>query len=56
MRDIIKYRGKGRCLTASSSMRTVSIMGTIIAVAAVFEIHIEMNIVTKNKPNVSLHA
>jgi len=41
-------------LTASSSTRTVSIMGIIMAVAAVFEIHIEMNIVTKNKPNVSL--
>jgi len=35
-------------------MRTVSIIGIIMAVAAVFEIHIEMNIVTKNKPNVSL--
>lgn len=45
---------KKKGLTASSSTRTVSIMGIIIAVAAVFEIHIEMNIVTKNRPNVSL--
>lgn len=47
------YR-RGSRLTASSSTRTVSIMGIIMAVAAVFEIHIEMNIVTKNRPNVSL--
>lgn len=46
--------GNKRKLTASSSTRTVSIMGIIMAVAAVLEIHIEMNIVTKNKPNVNL--
>jgi hypothetical protein len=50
-RKVLKKKKK---FTASSSTRTVSIMGIIIAVAAVFEIHIEMNIVTKNRPNVSL--
>lgn len=41
-------------LTASSSSSTATRMGHIIAVAAVFEIHIEINIVTAIKPKCSL--
>lgn len=41
-------------LTASSSKRTISTIGNIIVVAAVFEIHIDKNIVTQNNPNVNL--
>jgi hypothetical protein len=38
----------------SSSMSTALTMGTIMAVAAVFEIHIDRNIVGIMKPNISL--
>lgn len=40
--------------TVSSSIKTVSTIGIIIAVAAVFDIHIDINIVTENKPRLKL--
>ena len=36
------------------TFKTASTIGTIIAVVAVFEIHIERNIVINIKPNISL--
>ena len=41
-------------LTDSSSSKTAVKMGHIIAIAAVFEIHIDTNIVTATKPKFSL--
>lgn len=51
-----KYRARLNInlLTFSISISTVSIIGIIIAVVAVFEIHMEMNIVTKKIPKVNL--
>lgn len=40
--------------TCSNWVRTVSIIGIIMAVAAVLATHIDMNIVTKKRPRVSL--
>lgn len=48
------YLEIGIMLTVSSSKRTISTIGNIIVVAAVFEIHIDKNIVTQNKPSVNL--
>ena len=41
-------------LTDLSSSNTAVTIGTIIAVHAVFDIHIERNIVVSIKPNISL--
>lgn len=41
-------------LTDSSSSKTACIIGIIIATAAVFEIHIDTNIVTAIKPKFNL--
>ena len=41
-------------MSASSSISTASTIGTIIAVVAVFDIHIERNIVGSISPNMSL--
>lgn len=45
-----------KTLTRSSSSSTACIMGHIIATAAVFEIHIETNIVTAVNPKFNLNV
>lgn len=43
-----------KLLTDDNSSNTACIMGHIMATAAVFEIHMEMNIVTSVSPKCSL--
>lgn len=51
----LRHKNRGKvALTDSSSISTVSTIGIIMAVAAVFEIHMDTNIVTKKRPRLSL--
>ena len=53
---IVDSRPDGEVLAASlsSSLRTASTIGIIIAVVAVFEIHIERNMVGSMNPSINL--
>lgn len=49
------HRLDDRLITDSNSSKTACIIGIIIATAAVFEIHIDTNIVTEIKPKFNLN-